>query len=215
MRDLRILMNDMIARGILIGPGHFVLGDGYGNPDKHCRLFVDWKKFNEALDLYAECVEHLAKSLEHLRLEMIITPDDESLPTARMLAKVLSANSYQPPVPCHSQEECFIPEKPRTLVLLHDDFVNRGLQVKTLLDRLNRDHYQPIGVSSLFTRIAEKELENLPVYCAVERTLVAVPSGECEACRRGVPVNTDYGKGALFLERRQAINAPKNDGPAK
>lgn len=214
MRKLQLLMDEMIARGILIGPGHYVLGDGYGNPDKHCRLFVDWQKFNLALDLYAECVEHLAGKLSHLQPELILTPDEESLPTARMLAKVISVNSYGPPVPCHSYNELFVPEKPRTLTLIHDDFVNRGLQVKTLLAGLNREHFQPLAISSLFTRIAEKEMENLAVYCAVEQTLVATPVNECELCRAGVPINTDCGKGALFLERQQAIAAAPNTMPS-
>lgn len=200
MRSPEAILEELKRRGIVIGPGHFVLGDGYGKPAHHSRLFVDWKKFNDAVDLYAELVEMLAEHVVHARFDMIVTSDDDSLPSARMLAKVISSRSFAPPAPCFSFESRNLPPKGRYTVLIHDDFINNGRQANELLIAFDQGVYHPVGITALFTRVGGGQLFNLPIFAAIAEPLEAFPTDRLPPDLAATPVNTDYGKGKQFLE---------------
>jgi orotate phosphoribosyltransferase len=205
MIELQPILHVLRQRGILLGPGHFVLGDGYGNPGHHSATFVDWQKFNEAVDLYAVLVERLAEQVQHLNFDLIVTPDEESLPTARMLAKVFTGYSYRPEIPCQICSATSAVKDAAPLALIHDDFVNRGRQLNDSFGALTRKGYLPVALTCLFTRVAENEIFGLPIYAAVEHAVAATPADKCPLCAAGEPVDVRYGKGALFAARPAGV----------
>jgi len=201
LRKVQELIDDFIRRKIIIGPDHFVLGDGFGNPGMHASLFVEPDRFYEATDLHEECVRRIAEKLAGESFDLVIVPDDQSLFSAKILARVLAGEYKVPFVPVHSMEWGDPPPQAGR-ILIHDDVVNRGRQAREILDRLAGESPKPIAISSLFTRSTEPELFGLPVFSAVDRMLAATPEDDCPLCREGVPVNPLYGKGALFLALR-------------
>ena len=201
MRKVQELIDDFIRRKILIGPDHFVLGDGFGNPGMHTSLFVEPDRFYEATDLHEECIRRIAEKLAGQSFDLVIVPDDQSLFSAKFLARVLGGVNKVPVVPVHSKGWGDPPSQAGR-ILIHDDVVNRGRQAREILDRLTGESPKPIAISSLFTRISEAELFGLPVFSAVDRVLAATPAEDCPLCREDVPVNPLYGKGALFLALR-------------
>jgi orotate phosphoribosyltransferase len=195
-------MNELADRRIILGPGHYVLGDGYGNPGYHSHLYIDWQKFAESQDLWLSMVEALADKIRELWFELIVVPDDESLPSARMLAETLAKQGLRQPPPCGKVAS--FPVADRRAALIHDDFVNRGRQAKETIDRCREKGLRPVAITSLFTRLREHELFGVPTYVVFERPMAASPPEECVLCKQGMPVDPNYGKGALFVQRQSA-----------
>jgi orotate phosphoribosyltransferase len=205
MRQYDVILQALRDREVLLGPGHYILGDGYGNPGLHSSYFINWQRFNKEVDLYAELVQVLAQRVLHIRFDAILTPDPDSLPTARMLAKVISEDTYGPPAPCISAEGGRQPEfKTNTLtpVLIHDDFINNGRQANELLLSLDRTQYQPVAISALFTRVATARLFDLPIYAAVDEAILAYRMEEVPEELAQTPINVDLGKGRIYLQRQ-------------
>ncbi|MDP8222499.1 MAG: hypothetical protein P9L99_04000 [Candidatus Lernaella stagnicola] len=201
MRQLNVILEDLKDRGILVGPGHFVLGDGYGNPGFHSRMFIHWGLFAEAVDIYAELVHHLAKQISHVHFDCIIATDEDSLPTARMLARVHSEEVCRPPVECFSRESGLPTAKKPQTALLHDDFINNGRQANDTLIVLAQTQCKPVAISTLFTRTEGLELFSLPIYSAVGEAMVAYPPDDLPVDLLATPINTQYGKGDIYLRR--------------
>jgi len=204
MRDQQAIVKELIDLRIVLGPDHFVLGDGYGNPGYHTSLFVDWSKFSHELNIYAEMVDLLAARLTSLDFDMIMTTDEESLPTARMLSRVLAELHGRPPATCGIYEGCAIPDHHPVRVLLHDDFINRGRRISEILLCLDRAHYTPVAISALFQRVPGPHFYQLPIYAALDRPMMAYPPEEMPESLAKVPVNTQHGKGGAWLTRRKA-----------
>ncbi len=211
MRPVSELIDDFRQRRIIIGPDHFVLGDGYGHPGAHASLFVVARRFYKASDLWEECVVRIIRRLGGRPFDLIVTPDDQSLPTARILSNALAINSDIGGIPVYSMSSCRRLPETSGRVLIHDDVVNRGRQIMQVLDWMNEERHEPIGISCHFTRYAEPELAGLPIFCAVDRVLAAVNADECPLCKERKPVNTLFGKGALFCAQHGDV-PPKAHG---
>lgn len=198
MRDVQELIELFISRKVLIGPDHFVLGDGYGNPGMHASLFVDPDRFYQSFDLHEELLRRIVEQLGERRVDLIVTPDDQSLPTARLLARILAGEYRIPSIPVYSMESDARPEA-RGRLLIHDDVINRGRQAHEVLAWLKEADREPFAISSLFTRIEEEQILGLPIIAGVNRPMLAVPEGICPLCKQGKPVNPNFAKGAIYL----------------
>ncbi len=211
MRPVNELIDDLRKRRVIIGPDHFVLGDGYGNPDMHASLFVVGRRLYKATDLWGECILRIADRIGDREFDMIVTPDEQSIPSARILAKALAADSGTSCIPVYSMSNArHLPEKSGR-VLIHDDVVNRGRQILQVLQWMDEERHNPIGISCLFTRTEEPELHGLPLFCAVDRVLTSVHPNDCPLCRERKPINTLFGKGALYCVEQGDV-PPKAHG---
>lgn len=189
--------DDLVARGVILGPDHFVLGDGYGNPGHHSSHFISAAKFYDARDLLHDFSRRLADRVAHWRVESIVSPDDQSLPVARLLGRLLAGTYRVPAVPCFSMESDPLPSGPLR-VMIHDDVVSRGRQATELMGRLRERGIEIVGISCLFRRIDSSLFGEVPIVAALAEPLVTYPAAICPLCRAGVPVNTDFGKGRFF-----------------
>jgi hypothetical protein len=207
LRDVQEFIDLFIARKIIIGPDHFILGDGFGNPGMHAGLFVEARRFYEAMDLHSECIRRIIEQLGQRKVDLIVTPDDQSGPTARLLARYLAGEYRVPKIPVYSMESDQLPAEGGA-VLIHDDVINRGRQAQEVLARLEDGPFEPFAISALFTRIVEKQILGMPIVAAVDRVMAAVPESECPLCKEGKPINPHYGKGAIYLAMRGDTQIP-------
>ncbi len=189
--------DDLVARGVILGPDHFVLGDGYGSPGHHSSHYISAAKFYEARDLLHDFSRGLADRVAFWRVETIVTPDDQSLPVARLLARLLAGIYRVPAIPCCSLESD-PPPSGSVRAMIHDDVVSRGRQATEVMGRLRESGVEIVGISCLFRRIESSFFGEVPIAAALAEPLVTYPSAVCPLCRAGVPVNTQFGKGRFF-----------------
>ncbi|MCZ7586075.1 MAG: hypothetical protein M5R36_23660 [Deltaproteobacteria bacterium] len=201
MRGVQELIDEFMRRRIILGPDHFVIGDGFGNPGPHTSLYVDPGRFYRDRELHHECVMRIVERMNGHRPAIIVAPDDQSLPTARLLGRETAGRFRIAKIPVFSLESDPIPA-PAGDVLVHDDVITFGRQSTTAYRKLLAAGHRVVAFSSLFRRIEEETLLGLPILAAVERTLPTVPEEDCPFCADGIPVDSAHGKGAIFLAMR-------------
>jgi len=191
-------------RGIIEGPDHFVIGDGYGNPDKHCSLFVmeDRLYSPRNKELLSLMIENIWSQLENLSFDCIISTNSQSLQSARELAEIARIKTGRAEVPAMAFDLNSL-EKCSGRVLLHDDVVNMGRQISDIIAAISRTSLRIVAISSLFTRVSGGTIFGLPIRTAIERQLVCYPGENCPLCRQHLPINTKLGKGAAYMERHK------------
>jgi len=194
-------------RGIIEGPDHFVLGDGYGNPDKHCSLFVMEERLYSPRnhELLSLMLENILKQLEGVSFDCIVATNSQSLQSARELAEIACSKSGRPSMSAMA----FDPESMKKCsgrILLHDDVINMGRQISDIIAAISRSNLRVAAVSSLFTRVSGGTIFGLPIKTAIERQLVCYPGENCPLCRQRLPINTKLSKGDVFLEQRKHLH---------
>lgn len=195
------LVQKLRSHGIIVGPDHFVLGDGYGHPDRHASLFVVEESLIYADDLKQTMLERIWTGVRDLPFDLVVTPNAHSLPVAELLADWATQHRGKAVLACR-----FEADKPPEFsgrALIHDNVVNKGRQIGDCIAAMKESRVHPVALTSLFTRVQETQLFGLPVFSALERPLAVHDPVGCPLCRNGVPVNERYGKGREFNEQRR------------
>jgi len=192
------------AAGIIAGPDHFVIGDGYGNPDNHCSLFIIDTKLYKSLDLLQILLDRLWEQIKGLNFNYVIAPNEQSLPLAEMLSGLAEKHKGGQVEAVLFDPNNLPPED--STILLHDDIVNKGRQAGDVLKILKKANRRLVAISSIFTRIDGGELFGVPVFSAIDRQLACYPPQNCPLCKQGLAINTRYGKGKDYLKNRSLDN---------
>lgn len=213
LNDIRIeddLTQRLVERGVIMGPDHFVLGDGFGNPGRHSSHFVNADRFYASRDLFASCAAIVAAKVRDWNVGVIVAPDDQSMPVARLIARHLAGMYRLPSVECYSLESDEAPAGVER-VLIHDDVVSRGRQSSSVIQALQGRQDRIVGISCLFRRIKDDVFSGLPIAAAVDFAMPTYKARECPLCQAGVPVNVDFGKGAFFAAQLDHPNIAHGD----
>lgn len=91
-------------------------------------------------------------------------------------------------------------------ILILEDVVTTGISVKRVVEVTRTIGGEVLGVAALCNRggITAKDLGDVPrLTSLVEITLDSWEEKECPLCAKGVPINTNVGKGLEFLSRRR------------
>ena len=91
-------------------------------------------------------------------------------------------------------------------VLVVEDVLTTGGSVKKVVETANAIGAKIVGVGALCNRggISSAELGNVPeLYALVNVTLDAWEEATCPLCAKGVPINTNVGKGREYLASKK------------
>lgn len=92
-------------------------------------------------------------------------------------------------------------------VLVVEDVTTTGGSVKKVVEAVRAVGGEVVGVSVLCNRggVTRKDIGDVPILTALfNMQLKTWDEKNCPMCKRGVPINTDVGKGREFLARKQA-----------
>ena len=95
----------------------------------------------------------------------------------------------------------------RKRVLVVEDVLTSGRTARSVVDAVRMLMGEVVGVSALVNRgsATTKELGSVPrLHSLVNLHIDSWDASQCPLCKRGVPINTEIGKGAAFL----AANTP-------
>lgn len=89
-------------------------------------------------------------------------------------------------------------------VLVVDDIVNTGLSIRQTIEAVRRAGGDVVAAGTLVNRgnVDAAGLGVQEFVYLLEYKIPAWPAADCELCKRGVPVNTEYAHGADFLAAR-------------
>jgi orotate phosphoribosyltransferase len=86
-------------------------------------------------------------------------------------------------------------------VLVVEDILTTGGSVKKVIETARAIPAEVIGVAALCNRgnLTSQELGNVPdLFVLANITLDAWDEKDCPLCKKGVPINTDVGKGLEY-----------------
>jgi orotate phosphoribosyltransferase len=87
-----------------------------------------------------------------------------------------------------------------TRVLLVEDLVSSGFTLNLLIDLVEQQGAQVVGVGCLWRRTSV-DLDGKPVFSLVSRDFPTYDPPDCPFCKRGVPLNEEF-------VRRRAVKKP-------
>jgi orotate phosphoribosyltransferase len=206
------------CRAILRG-GHFVYVTG-----QHGDGWVDKDSIFPNTDHTSELCGMLAETCSNLGAEIICGPATGGLIVSQWTAHHMGLPSV---FADHAKEQGYHPaavvsgplRPPFILkrhydravsgkrVLVVDDVINTGLSLRETADAVRGAGGKVIATAALCTRGNAK-----PEDCGAERMVALCevivptwPAEECELCKRGIPVNTEFAHGADFLAQQSAL----------
>ena len=92
-------------------------------------------------------------------------------------------------------------------ILIVEDVMTTGGSVKKVVDAVRALNGDIVGVGALCNRggVTAADIGGVPeIFALVNVALEAWPEAECPLCAKGVPINTNVGKGREFLARKNA-----------
>ena len=88
-------------------------------------------------------------------------------------------------------------------ILLLEDVLTTGISIKRVVEAVRSLRGEIVGVGALCNRggVSAEELAVPELFSLVAVNLESWEAGVCPLCAKGVPVNTDVGKGREFLAK--------------
>lgn len=202
----------LLEAGVILGPDHFVLGDGHSNPDRHAGLFVVEERLEQEPELQRILIKRLWEQIADLSFDLVVSVNPLSFPVAQWLADLASEYQGKQIFACRCDSEP--PPGNPTRALIHDSVINRGREASKLIAMMGEHGIRPVAISSLFTRVGSETLWGLPLCTAFARLLPTYDAADCPLCESGHPVNQAYGLGQAFLAQVATGHVADGDGGA-
>jgi orotate phosphoribosyltransferase len=91
-------------------------------------------------------------------------------------------------------------------VLVVEDMLTTGASAKKVVEAARALGCKVVGLGALFNRneTTAKDVANVPrLFALYNKKLEDWPEADCPLCKKGVPINTDLGKGREYLARKR------------
>jgi orotate phosphoribosyltransferase len=106
--------------------------------------------------------------------------------------------------------DAFIPGKN---VVVVEDVLTTGGSARKVIECVQALDGKVLGLSVLCNKgVKPAAVCNVPIHSLITVVLGSWSEEECELCKKGIPINTNVGKGRVFLERRNV--SPMESGEA-
>lgn len=112
--------------------------------------------------------------------------------------------------------QCFIPTGRRILkrgfdedvrgkrVLVVEDTLSTGASARETVEAVKRAQGEVVAVAAVCNRgnAQSQYVGGVPIFTLLNLEMPTYPEDSCPLCKEGVPINTDFGHGKEFLEKR-------------
>jgi orotate phosphoribosyltransferase len=92
-------------------------------------------------------------------------------------------------------------------IVIIEDILTTGGSAKLVVEAVRAAGGKVLGVVVIWNRgnVTKAQLGDVPhLFSLVEQPVQSFPGDDCPLCRKGVPINTQYGHGQAFLASRQS-----------
>lgn len=92
-------------------------------------------------------------------------------------------------------------------ILVVEDILTTGGSVRRVIELIRKHGGHVVGVSALCNRgnVQSEDVGNVPITTLITLDLETYTEEDCPFCKQQVPINTDVGKGRMFLTKQKAI----------
>ncbi len=92
-------------------------------------------------------------------------------------------------------------------ILVVEDILTTGGSVRRVIELVRKHGGNVVGVSALCNRgnVQPKDVGDVPISTLITLDLETYAEEDCPFCEQHVPINTDVGKGRMFLAKQKAV----------
>ncbi len=92
-------------------------------------------------------------------------------------------------------------------ILVVEDILTTGGSVRRVIELVRKHGGHVVGVSALCNRgnVQSKDVGDVPIHTLITLDLETYMEEDCPFCEQHVPINTDVGKGRMFLAKQKAV----------
>src|SRR5437762_1149613 len=208
MNDPKI-MQIFADAGAVVTDSHFVYTSG-----RHSSIYIN----KDALYLHPPTIstlcELMARPYDPETIDIVVGPVLGGIVLSQWVAYHLAARKPARDVlAAYAEKEGDGPNKgfafhrgyehviPGKNILIVEDLLTTGGSVRKVVELVRQHGGNVVGLSLLCNRgrVKPADVGNVPIQSLLSIDLETYTQEECPFCRQGVPINTQLGKGRLFL----------------
>ena len=219
-REVGIFMNDpgimqmFVDAGAIITESHFVYNSG-----RHSSVYIN----KDALYLHTGIISQLCQSMAQPyvadEIDVVIGPvlggivlsqwTTQALNGKRTAGETLAvyAEKEQGSDQAFAFYRSYDKYIPGKNILVVEDILTTGGSVRRVIELVRRHGGRVVGVSALCNRgnVQPKDVGDVPINTLITLNLETYAEENCPFCEQHVPINTDVGKGRIFLAKQRTV----------
>jgi len=92
-------------------------------------------------------------------------------------------------------------------ILIVEDILTTGGSVRRVVELIRKHGGNVVGVSALCNRgkVRPEDMGDVPISTLITLDLETYTEEDCPFCEQHIPINTDVGKGRMFLAKQKAV----------
>ncbi len=213
MNDSKI-MQMFIDAGAIITNGHFVYNSG-----RHSSIYIN----KDALYLHTHSIsrlcQHMAQPYDADAIDVVVGPILGGIVLSQWTTHALNARrTTGETLAVYAEKEngsdhafAFYRGYDKHIrgrnILIVEDILTTGGSVRRVIELVRKHGGNVVGVSALCNRgnVQPADVGNVSIHTLITLDLKTYAEDECPFCAQNVPINTDVGKGRMFLARQKAV----------
>ncbi len=206
------IMQMFIDAGAIITGSHFVYNSG-----RHSSVYIN----KDALYLHTHTISQLCQSMAQPydadQIDVVVGPvlggivlsqwTTHAFNSRRTAGETLAVYAEKESGSDHAFAfyrgyDKYIPGKN---ILVVEDILTTGGSVRRVVELIRKHGGNVVGVSALCNRgnVQPKDVGDVPISTLITLDLETYAEENCPFCEQHVPINTDVGKGRLFLVKQR------------
>lgn len=190
--------------------GHFVYTKG-----DHGSAYINKDAMYVWPDTIREICKYMAEPFLHDDVDTVVGPAIGGVILSTRVAESISRITRDPVASVFAEEHDQFPGRvfkrgyavhvKDKRVLVVEDILNTGGSVHEVVKEVRRVGGEVIGVSAICNRggVKPEDIGNPPrLVSLVNIAMERYPADDCPLCKKGVPINTEVGKGTEYLQRK-------------
>ncbi len=213
MNDSEI-MRMFVDAGAIITGSHFVYNSG-----RHSSVYINKDALYLHTGIISQLCQHMAQPYNADSIDCVVGPVLGGIVLSQWTTHALNAKRiagetlavYAEKEQGSDQTFAFYRGYEKYIlgknILVVEDILTTGGSVRRVIELVRKHGGNVVGVSALCNRgnVQPKEVGDVPIHTLITLDLETYAEENCPFCEQHVPINTEVGKGRMFLAKQKAI----------
>ncbi|GAC1399541.1 MAG: phosphoribosyltransferase family protein [Ktedonobacteraceae bacterium] len=213
MNDPEIIQR-FVDAGAIITDSHFVYNSG-----RHSSVYINKDALYLHPGIIAQLCHKMAQPYDADQIDVVVGPVLGGIVLSQWTAHALNLRrSIGETLAIYAEKEqgsdqAFVFHRgydkhiPGKRVLIVEDILTTGGSVRRVIELVRKHGGNVVGVSALCNRgsVQTQDVGNVPISTLITLALETYPEEACPFCKQHVPINTDVGKGRMFLAKQRIL----------
>ncbi len=213
MNDPKV-MQMFVDAGAIITGSHFVYNSG-----RHSSVYINKDALYLHTGIISKLCQHMAQPYKADSIDCVVGPVLGGIVLSQWATHALNAKRtagetlavYAEKEQGSDQTFAFYrgydKHIPGKNILVVEDILTTGGSVRRVIELIRKHGGNVVGVSALCNRgnVQPKAVGDVPISTLITLDLETYAEENCPFCEQHIPINTDVGKGRMFLAKQKAV----------